>query len=220
MTVRYDYDRVARVGMPEAVLCLGKTADQLRVILTELVARPDHPVLFTRMTAEQHAEISSLAGPAMDYDAATGTATLHGLMPRRDGTVAVVTAGTSDLAVAAEARRTCEFLGLTTRCIADVGVAGLWRLLERVTDIEAADVVIAVAGMDAALASVVGGLTSRPVIAVPTSTGYGASRGGETALHAMLASCAQGVTVTNIDNGFGAACAASRILSLIHGGAR
>jgi NCAIR mutase (PurE)-related protein len=165
------------------------------------------------MTASQHAVLAPRADNALDYDPASGTATLHGRMPHRAGTVTVLTAGTSDLHVADEARRTCEFLGITARCIADVGVAGLWRLTERLDEITASDVVIVVAGMDGALASVVGGLVGQPVIAVPTSTGYGVSRGGETALHAMLASCAQGVTVTNIDNGFGAACAASRILT-------
>jgi NCAIR mutase (PurE)-related protein len=137
---------------------------------------------------------------------------MHGYLPPRDGSVAVVTAGTSDIPVAAEACRTLEFLGVKATCIVDVGVAGLWRLLERVDEITTCDVVIVVAGMDAALASVVGGLTGQPVIAVPTSTGYGAAADGDTALHAMLTSCAQGITVTNIDNGFGAACAANRIL--------
>lgn len=148
----------------------------------------------------------------MEYDAESATAIMHGCLPAREGTVAVVTAGTSDLTVAAEAHRTLGFLGFTTNLIADVGVAGLWRLLERVDEITAYDVVIVVAGMDAALASVMGGLTGQPIIAVPTSTGYGVAADGESALRSMLTSCAQGIAVTNIDNGFGAACAANRIL--------
>jgi pyridinium-3,5-biscarboxylic acid mononucleotide synthase len=212
VTVRYDYDRADRVGMPEAVLCLGKTPMQLRVITTELIQHPEHPVLFTRMLESQFAEIKELAGDSVVYEPESGTAVLHGVMPTRDGTVAVITAGTSDIGVAAEACQTLEFLGIATTRIVDVGVAGIWRLLERVNDFASADVVIVIAGMDAALASVVGGLTGQPVIAVPTSTGYGAAGGGDTALRAMLTSCAQGITVTNIDNGFGAACAASRIL--------
>jgi pyridinium-3,5-biscarboxylic acid mononucleotide synthase len=212
MTVRYDYSRLARIGMPEAVFCLGKTTSHLRAIVTELVGRPDNPVLFTRMTESQYQAVKQIAEEALDYDAESATAVMHGYLPARDGTVAVLTAGTSDIPVAAEACRTLEFLGVKATCIVDVGVAGLWRLLERVDDFTTADVVIVVAGMDAALASVVGGLTGRPVIAVPTSTGYGAAANGDTALRAMLTSCAQGITVTNVDNGFGAACAANRIL--------
>ncbi|MCV7077530.1 nickel pincer cofactor biosynthesis protein LarB [Mycobacterium szulgai] len=212
MTLRYDYARLARVGMPEATFCLNKTTRQLRAIVTELVERPDNPVLFTRMSDAQYQDVRNLAGPSMEYDAESATAIMHGCLPAREGTVAVVTAGTSDLTVAAEAHRTLGFLGFTTNLIADVGVAGLWRLLERVDEITAYDVVIVVAGMDAALASVMGGLTGQPIIAVPTSTGYGVAADGESALRSMLTSCAQGIAVTNIDNGFGAACAANRIL--------
>ncbi|OSC38416.1 circadian phase modifier CpmA [Mycobacterium decipiens] len=198
--------------MPEATFCLDKTASQLRAIVTELVERSDNPVLFTRMNESQYHAVRQFAGQALEYDAESATAVMHGCLPARDGTVAVVTAGTSDIPVAAEACRTLEFLGFKATRIVDVGVAGLWRLLERVDEIATHDVVIVVAGMDAALASVVGGLTGQPIIAVPTSTGYGAAAGGETALRSMLTSCAQGIAVTNIDNGFGAACAANRIL--------
>lgn len=212
MTVCYDYTRLARVGMPEAIFCLNKTTSQLRAIVTELLERPDNPVLFTRMSDAQYQTVRPLTGQALEYDEESATAVLHGCLLTRNGTVAVVTAGTSDIPVAAEACRTLEFLGFKAARIADVGVAGIWRLLERVDEILDHDVVIVVAGMDAALASVVGGLTGQPMIAVPTSTGYGAAADGETALRSMLTSCAQGVTVTNIDNGFGAACAANRIL--------
>ncbi|CAM4425587.1 phosphoribosylaminoimidazole carboxylase, catalytic subunit [Mycobacterium basiliense] len=212
MTVRYDYARLARVGMPEATFCLGKTTSQLRTIVAELAERPDNPVLFTRMTESQYQAVRELAGQSLAYDVESATAVMHGCLPAREGKVAVVTAGTSDIPVAAEACRTLEFLGFAATRIVDVGVAGLWRLLERIDEIAVYDVVIVVAGMDAALASVVGGLTGQPLIAVPTSTGYGAAANGETALRAMLSSCAQGIPVMNIDNGFGAACAANRIL--------
>jgi NCAIR mutase (PurE)-related protein len=210
MSVVFDHDRPRRIGVPEAVMCLGKGDEQLDAVLSAL--RTDVPVLLTRMNAHQHERMVRTVGETLDYDPASGTAFLHGRLPARSGTVAVVTAGTSDLAVAGEARRTCEFMGIATQTYADVGVAGLWRLQERIGEIARADVVIVVAGMDGALASVVGGLLAAPVIGVPTSTGYGAARAGETALHSMLTSCAQGVLVTNIDNGFGAACAAVRIL--------
>jgi NCAIR mutase (PurE)-related protein len=210
--VRYDYARLARIGMPEATFCLDKTPSQLLAIVTELIERPDNPVLLTRMSESQYQDVREFCGESLGYDAESATAVMHGCLPARDGTVAVVTAGTSDIPVAAEACRTLEFLGFTATRIVDVGVAGIWRLLERVDEILTYDVVIVVAGMDAALASVVGGLTGQPIIAVPTSTGYGAAAEGETALRAMLTSCAQGITVTNIDNGFGAACAANRIL--------
>jgi pyridinium-3,5-biscarboxylic acid mononucleotide synthase len=212
VTVRYDYGRAARVGLPEAVLCMGKTDDHLRIIAVELMTHPDVAVLFTRMTPEQADVVREVTGPALDYDVESSTAFLNGQMPGRPGAVAVVTAGTSDLTVAAEVVRTLTFLGITSRLIADVGVAGLWRLQERLDELTSSHVVVTVAGMDAALASVVGGLVGNPVIAVPTSTGYGAAQHGQTALNAMLVSCAQGVLVTNIDNGFGAACAAARIL--------
>lgn len=212
MIVQYDYARLARIGMPETTFCLNKTTSQLRAIVTELVEQPDNPVLFTRMGDSQYQSVRELAGQALEYDAESATAVLHGCLPARDGTVAVVTAGTSDIPVAAEACRTLEFLGFAATRIVDVGVAGLWRLLERVDEIATYDVVIVVAGMDAALASVVGGLTGQPIIAVPTSTGYGAAADGESALRSMLTSCAPGIAVTNIDNGFGAACAANRIL--------
>ncbi|WP_277396074.1 nickel pincer cofactor biosynthesis protein LarB [Mycobacterium camsae] len=216
MTLRYDYARLARIGMPEATFCLNKTTQQLRAIVTELVGRTDNPVLFTRMSDSQYQAVRDLAGNSMDYDSESATSFMHGCLSPREGTVAVVTAGTSDIPVAAEACRTLEFLGFTATRVVDVGVAGLWRLLERVEDIGACDVVIVVAGMDAALASVMGGLTGQPIIAVPTSTGYGAAADGHSALHSMLTSCAQGIAVTNIDNGFGAACAANRILLRLH----
>lgn len=216
MTINYDYDRTVRLGMPEAVYCEGKDAASLNAILGELARRPDHPVLFTRLPTERLAMLDPAMASALDHDALSATAILHGSLARQPGRVAIVAAGTSDLKVAREALRTLEFSGHEAILIVDVGVAGIHRLLDRIDEIRAYDVIIIVAGMDAALASVMGGLTGKPVIAVPTSVGYGVATGGGTALHAMLASCGQGVLVTNIDNGFGGACGAIRILSMLN----
>ena len=211
---QHDDQRMARIGMPEAVLCSAKTDAQLLAICQELIAKPD-PVLFTRLTQERFDALPDAVRAAMDYDSVSETAVAHGSLASRPGHVAVVAAGTSDQRVAAEAARTLAFSGVCVETIVDVGVAGIWRLEARLDEIRAADIVIAVAGMDAAIVSVLGGLIAGPVIAVPTSVGYGVATGGTTALNSALASCAQGVAVMNIDNGFGAACAAIRMLSLL-----
>lgn len=210
MTLRYDHQRTERIGLPEAILCEGKSDDAIAGIAGELAAEATGPVLFTRLSPSRLECLP--AHLDLDYDPLSRTAYLNGRMPDREGRVTIVTAGTSDLATAMEAFRTLRFMGISPRLIGDVGVAGLWRLLERVDDLRDCDILIAVAGMDAALASVVGGLVGAPIIGVPTSVGYGAANGGQTALNSMLASCAQGIMVMNIDNGFGAACAAMRIL--------
>jgi hypothetical protein len=215
MTVNYDYLRRERLGMPEAVLCTGKDIASLNTIIAELAARPDHAVLFTRLQAEQWESLDPAHRALLDYDPQSATAVLHGTLPARAGNVAVVTAGTSDLRVATEAARTLCFTGVSHSLYADIGVAGLWRLTERIEEISQHDVIIVVAGMDAALASVMGGLVGNCIIGVPTSVGYGVAADGTTALNAMLASCGQGVLVTNIDNGFGAACAAVRVLNSV-----
>lgn len=213
MTTVYDYPRRERLGMPEAVFCEGKDIGSLDRILAELSGRPDHPVLFTRLSEGLFGRLDPALSKSLDYDTVSHTAILHGTLAPRPGRVAVVTAGTSDLKVAREAVRTLDFMGIASTLIADVGVAGIWRLLDRVEEIDRHDLVIVAAGMDAAIASVMGGLVGKCVIGVPTSIGYGVAAGGTTALNAMLASCGQGVLVTNIDNGFGAACAAVRILN-------
>lgn len=204
--------------MPEAVLCGTKSTEQVISIVADLVAGTTEPRLLTRVTDDQIATLASEYGEMVDIDPLSRTVFLRGVLPDRPGSVTVVAAGTSDESVAREALRTLEFCGVSATLIGDVGVAGLWRLLERLDEIRAADVVIAVAGMDAALVSVLGGQIAAPVIAVPTSVGYGVAEGGSVALNSALASCAQGVAVVNIDNGFGAASAAVRILSLAHGG--
>lgn len=207
----HDDRRLARIGMPEAVLCEPKTAAQIDRIVAD-IAGGGQPTLFTRLTGERFGELAAESRAALSYDPESLTATLNGSVPGATTcVVGVVAAGTSDSSVAAEASATLRFSGVDTFSVVDVGVAGLWRLEQQLPKIRAADIVIAVAGMDAALVTVLGGLISAPLIGVPTSVGYGVADGGRTALHSSLASCAQGVTVVNIDNGFGAACAAIRI---------
>lgn len=209
--IKLDLLRAERVGIGEAVLCGDKTVAQVERIL-ELAGAA--PMLLTRLGGDKHAALAAGVRERLDYDMASRTAFFqHGAGEVAGAArVAVVAAGTSDAGPAREALRTLAFNDVPATAIFDVGVAGIWRLMERLDEIRQHDVVIAVAGMDAALVSVLGGLVAQPLIAVPTSTGYGAARGGETALAAALASCAPGVTVCNIDNGYGAACAALRIL--------
>jgi NCAIR mutase (PurE)-related protein len=210
--VMLDFARDARTGLDEAVLCASKSVAHLATILDQVEARGKR-ILLTRLAPEQFEGLSEKHRAALDYEPVSRTAYFGGTHETVTGTrVAVVSAGTSDVTVSREAARTLRFYGEPAAEINDVGVAGLWRLLERVEEIRKARVVIAVAGMDAALPTVIGGLVSGVVIGVPTSVGYGVATGGETALRAMLASCSQGLVVTNIDNGFGAACAALRIL--------
>jgi len=209
-----DLEREARMGLPEAILCEPKRLVHLEQILVEVEAAKK-PLLLTRLTEAQHA---GLAGRfALDWDPLSRLATFQWTpsAPTLPGRVVVVAAGTSDVPVAKEAVGTLRFHHVVADEIYDVGVAGLHRYLRRAEEVRSADVVIAVAGMDAALASVVGGDVRAPVIAVPTSVGYGVAREGYSALHSMLASCASGVPVVNIDNGYGAACAALRILRLL-----
>ena len=210
----HDDRRLDRIGMPEAVLCSAKSDSQLRVIVDELASTGD-PNLLTRLPVERLGCLSPEVFEQIDHDPISETGILGGIQPSRPGKVAIAAAGTSDQRVATEAARTLEFSGVDTEVFVDIGVAGLWRLEARLPELRAADIVIVVAGMDAALVSVMGGLVGAPIIGVPTSVGYGVAEGGSTALNSALASCAQGVAVVNIDNGFGAACAAVRMLSLL-----
>jgi len=205
-----DLDRQERIGFAEVIYCPGKTDEQLREVSVALFAAHDN-VMATRATPEQAAVFQEL-GPDVQYNAPGRIVFQHkNKTISGRGPIAVVSAGTTDIPVAEEAACTAEVMGNEVRRIFDVGVAGIHRILNRRGDLEEAEVVIVVAGMEGALPSVVGGLISRPIIAVPTSVGYGASFQGLTALLGMLNSCAPGVTVVNIDNGFGAAYAASRI---------
>ncbi len=209
---RLDWERGERTGTSEAVLCEPKTAAQIDAIVAHAIEL-GRRLLLTRLGNRKFERLSAPARSALDYDAVTRTAILGDLpAPRGSGRVAIVCGGTSDLAVAREAARTLAFAGEAATLHADVGVAGLWRLMERLDDIRRHRVVIVVAGMEGALFSVLAGLVPCAVIAVPTSVGYGVAAGGRAALHAALASCASGISVVNIDNGFGAAHAALRIL--------
>ena len=206
-----DYDRLRRRGMPEVIYGAGKTAEQIAAIMRAL-NEANQNAFATRVTPEQ-AETVGNALPAAVYHAAARILTCDVTpLPDPKGKVAILCAGTSDLPVAEEAAITADLLGCTVERIYDVGVAGLHRLLAQMDRLQAAGVVVVVAGMEGALASVIGGLVQCPVVAVPTSAGYGASFGGLAALLAMLNSCAAGVAVCNIDNGFGAAWMANRIL--------
>ncbi len=211
-----DLQRAARTGFPEVIFGSGKTPEHVARIAAEILKRDAH-LLITRITPAHFEETKRIAPGAVHHqDARCITVSAAPLAPR-PGLIAVASAGTSDLAVAEEAAVTAEIMGNKVLRITDVGVAGLHRLLRRIEELRRADVVIAVAGMEGALPSVVAGLVERPVIAVPTSVGYGASFGGLAALLAMLNSCGSGVTVVNIDNGFGAGFAASQINRLAHG---
>jgi NCAIR mutase (PurE)-related protein len=208
-----DLARFARTGLEEAVFCAGKSLQHMVQILEAAAAR-NISLLLTRLSMDHHEELAKSWPDRLDYDTVSRSAYFgRPHSPAQEpAEIAVVAAGTSDLAVSREAVRTLRYYGIPTLEINDVGVAGLWRLMDRIEEIRRMSVVIAVAGMDAALPTVVGGLVPGAVIGVPTSVGYGVAHGGQTALNAMLASCAAGMTVVNIDNGFGAACAAMRIL--------
>ncbi|MSP25761.1 MAG: nickel pincer cofactor biosynthesis protein LarB [Myxococcales bacterium] len=208
-----DHQRAHRLGVPEVIFGEGKTQDQIALIAGELHGAGQR-VLVTRIDPEKAAFLAARF-PGLKYARVARTARLEvgELALREVRPVAVVCAGTSDLPVAEEALETLAAVGLPSVRIVDVGVAGLHRLLAKLEVLETASVIIAIAGMEGALPSVLGGLVRAPVIAVPTSVGYGTALGGFTPLMAMLTSCASGVTVVNIDNGFGAAMAAHRILA-------
>lgn len=204
-----DHHRSLRQGFPEVIFCEGKTRAQVVAIARGLLAKGG-PLLATRATADVAKALKKLDRRAQYHESAR-TVVVHRKKPAREGDILIVTAGTADVPVAEEARVTAEVMGSRVETIFDVGVAGIHRVLGRHERIRRARVLIVVAGMDGVLPSVVGGLVDRPVIAVPTSRGYGASFGGLAALLTMLNSCAAGVGVMNIDNGFGAGVLAHRI---------
>jgi hypothetical protein len=212
-----DVDRRQRTGIPEVVFGPGKTPEQIFALLAELRARdPGAPALATRCPASVLEEADRrFPGQAVLADQRAGTVTVGPLPPAR-GHVLIVTAGTTDLNVAWECAATLAVLGVGADVLADVGVAGLGRLLARLGDLRAAECVVVVAGMDGALPSVVAGLVSAPVIGVPTSVGYGVAAGGLAAAASMLSSCSPGLAVVNIDNGFGAAVHAAKIIHAVH----
>ena len=211
--ILFDHARAARIGLPEAVFCEGKPFAAVRELMEQFGRGSGHPILFTRLSPDVFNLMPAEVRKQYDYHALSRTAFGETLPARSKGRVAVVSAGTADGFVTWEAARTLEYLGIEHTVFEDCGVAGLWRLAERLEEINSFHAVIIVAGLDAALASVLGGLTPRPVFGVPTSVGYGVARGGEAALSSMLSSCAPGIAIMNIDNGYGAACAAARVVN-------
>lgn len=214
-----DHHRALRCGFPEVIYCPGKTADQVRAIFAKLAVTGGN-VLATRAEPGVYQAVLSVCPQAQYNELARAITFRPAPAPAGHGHIAIAAAGTSDLAVAEEARATAEIMDQRVTCHYDVGVAGLHRLLACRSELQKAAVVIVVAGMEGALASVVGGLVSAPVIAVPTSVGYGASFHGLAPLLTMLNSCASGVSVVNIDNGFGAGYIAAMINRQTGGGAK
>jgi len=209
-----DRERRARLGLDEAVFCEGKSLDQIARIAAGALAEA-RAALLTRLAPERVAALPADLGARLDYDPVSRSAFVGAVAPPRTAPrAAVITAGSSDVPVAREAARTLAYHGERALEIHDVGVAGLWRLEARLEEIRRLPVAIVAAGMDCALPSVLAGLLAQPVVAVPTSAGYGVAAGGRVALDAALASCAPGLVVVNIDNGYGAACAALRMLRL------
>ena len=207
---RLDLDRTRRIGLPEAIYCHHKTVDQCVAIVSELLETGTDAIVATRATDDQRRALDELAPTAAEGATLTWR---HRAPTSRRATL--VAAGTSDLPVARECQLTLEAMGHGVELITDVGVAGLHRLLAVLPELEAAEVVVALAGMEGALPTVLAGLIGQPLIAVPTSVGYGTAFEGQTALTSMLASCAPGIAVVGIDNGYGAACAAHRILNAV-----
>jgi NCAIR mutase (PurE)-related protein len=207
-----DFERRRRTGLEEAVLAMSKSDAQLEVIFSRAEER-GASLLVTRLSPAQYEALAPRWAARLDYCSVSRTAFFGSVEPADPRPqVAIVAGGSSDAAVAREAERALTYYGIGSQLHVDVGVAGLWRLTQRLDELRRFPVLIAVAGMDAALPTVLGGLVPGLIIAVPTSVGYGVATGGHAALHSLLASCAQGITVVNIDNGFGAACAAVRAL--------
>ena len=207
---RIDTHRELRTGYPEIIYCAGKTVEQVREIFRAMSGRENN-IIGTRASDEMFREVKKILPEAVYYQVARIISLQKKKPVPPESRIAVITAGTSDMPVAEEAAVTAELLGNNVIRIYDAGVAGIHRLVDKLPDIRTCRVVVVIAGMEGALASVVGGLVSMPVIAVPTSVGYGANFGGISALLAMLTSCSAGVTVVNIDNGFGAGFSASMI---------
>ena len=207
---RIDHHREQRTGVPEIVYCAGKTAEQVRDIFRVMIEKENN-VIGTRANNEMYEAVRDVSPDAVFFTEARIISVQKKKPSTPETSIAVITAGTSDIPVAEEAAVTAELLGNKVMRIYDAGVAGIHRLVDKLPEIRKCKVIIVIAGMEGALASVVGGLVDKPVIAVPTSVGYGANFGGISALLGMLTSCSSGVTVVNIDNGFGAGFSASMI---------
>ena len=208
--IKLDLDRNKRIGLDEAIFCEGKSTDQIVEAINSL---GNQRMLLTRLNKEVFLNLPSAVKTLIDYDDISRTGIFGDTKNESEKqSVAIVTAGTSDIKVSRETIRTLKYYGIGCLEINDVGVAGIWRIMERIDEIRNLSVTIVVAGMDGALVSVIGGLVGGIVVGVPTSTGYGASEKGKTALKAMLSSCSPGIAIVNIDNGYGAACVALRSL--------
>ena len=209
-----DRDRRDRTGLDECILCAFKSVDQITRIVSQ-ISDERRRVLLTRLSPELHAKLPVATKVLIAYDALSSTGVVGGTIElNRSLLVAIVSGGTSDVGVVAEAAKTLEYYGYVASVFQDIGVAGLWRVVDAAPALQNFPIIIAVAGMDAALPTVLAGLVPSAVIAVPTSVGYGVTAGGHAALNSLLSSCVPGITVVNIDNGFGAACAAVRILNV------
>ncbi|MCX6657577.1 MAG: nickel pincer cofactor biosynthesis protein LarB [Euryarchaeota archaeon] len=213
---KLDSHRELRKGIPEAIYSPGKTDRQILEIAARIIARKDEAV-FTRMNEKVYRKLKGKFGPRVRWYPEARIVTIGVTKRISKGRVLIVTAGTSDIPVAEEAAVTCELLGCKVERLYDVGVAGMHRLTSNLKQFDFADVIVVLAGMEGALPSVVAGLTSKPVVAVPTSVGYGASFGGMAALLGMLSSCSSGIGVVNIDNGFGAGALATVIVKNKYG---
>ncbi|OGA01184.1 MAG: circadian phase modifier CpmA [Betaproteobacteria bacterium RIFCSPLOWO2_02_67_12] len=212
--IQLDLRREARIGFDEAIFCAGKSVAQLDAIVAHALASGTRR-LFTRLDAAKRDALSPGHRDALAWDPVSMTATLGApAVAKGAPRVAVVSGGSSDLPMSREAARALEYHGEAVLEVPDIGVAGLWRLLERIEEIRCMQVVIVAAGMEGALPSVIGGLVPGVVVALPTSVGYGVAEGGRAALQSALASCAPGIVAVNIDNGYGAACAALRALRI------
>jgi len=210
-----DASRKQRIGFDETIFCAGKTTDQINRLL-RLAREANESLLLTRLDSGKFSELSGELGKCLDYDEVSQTAILGDVTVRKDKLrVAIVSGGSSDVRVARETARTLFYYGVDVREIYDVGVAGLWRLLEHIEELRDMSIVITVAGMEGTLPGVVAGLVPGLVIAVPVATGYGVAVNGGTALNSALASCSPGLVVVNIDNGYGAGCAALRMLNVM-----
>lgn len=213
---KLDLHRRIRSGFPEVIFCSGKP-DEFLINIFQKMAEKEGQAFGTRATAEQYEMVRKVI-PDIQYDPVSRILKLERTPKEKKGLIAVVTGGTADIPVAEEAAQTAEYFGSKVERIYDVGVSGIHRLLSQTQRIQEANCIVAVAGMEGALASVVGGLVSNPVIAVPTSVGYGANFGGLSALMTMINSCANGIAVVNIDNGYGAGYMATQINRLACGG--
>ena len=213
MDVLLDLTRAQRTGLEEAVFCQGKTVDQIASICRAAIV-DGYPLLLTRLDHNKFQALPDEIITQLDYDALSNTAVIGQRTAHGPTRVAIVSGGTSDVPVCKEALRTLTYHGFACDEHYDLGVTGLWRLLDRLEMLQQYSVIIAAAGMEAALPTVLSGLVKAPVIALPTSVGYGISAGGRVALESCLASCSGSLLTVNIDNGFGAACAAIKILNL------